>query len=284
MLGKASIPSTWSGTRTLMYNLADPAAHRRGMIRACGDAAGVQCTDWVHLQACDAVCDGGATGSGDSQPVPATTLSGRTIALHTDSRGMAWATITGGATGDEVWLDRTWDEGATWSTPTRVTGARTALAATRDTKALLYGGAVRACGRAVIGNNGSCTAGARPATDRAAAAADALMWAYRPDTAWWSSSWWNSADTITAVMSWMKRTGRTDYLWAVDRTFTVNKVAFPAGARSSDPIDGDFISRAVDDAGWWGLAWIQAYDLTGNAKYLTEATTIAALGALLAAT
>src|SRR3954454_14984638 len=45
LLGKASIPSTWTGTRTLMYNLADPSHHRRGMIRACGDAAGVQCTD-----------------------------------------------------------------------------------------------------------------------------------------------------------------------------------------------------------------------------------------------
>ncbi|MCU7727563.1 glycoside hydrolase family 76 protein [Actinoplanes sp. KI2] len=284
LLGKASIPSTWTGTRTLMYNLADPSHHRRGMIRACGDAAGVQCTDWVHAQACDVVCDGVTTAVGDTQPVPATTLSGRTIALHIDTRGMAWATIGGGAPGDEVWLDRSWDEGASWpggsslgrlSTPSGATGTRTALFASRDTKALLYGGALRACGRAVTGNNGSCTAWARPADNRAAAAADALMWAYQPDTAWWPSSWWNSADTITTLMAWMKRSGRTDYRWVVDRTFTVNRVAFPAGVKSGDPIEGDFISRAVDDAGWWGLAWLQAYDLTGDGKYLTEAVTIA---------
>ena len=53
LLGKASIPNPWTGTRTLMYNLADPVRHRRGMLRACGDANGVQCTDWVHLQVCD---------------------------------------------------------------------------------------------------------------------------------------------------------------------------------------------------------------------------------------
>jgi hypothetical protein len=254
------------------------------MIRACGDAAGVQCTDWVHLQACDVVCDGTAGPVGDTQPVGPATLSGRTIALHTDSRGMAWATIAGGAAGDEVWLDRSFDEGATWSggsslgrvgTPAGASGTRTALFASRDPKALLYGAALRACGRAVTGNNGSCTAWARPANDRAAAAADALMWAYQPDTAWWLSSWWNSADALTALMAWMKRSGRIDYLWVVDRSFTVDKGAFPAGRKSSDPIEGDFISRAVDDAAWWGLAWVQAYDLTRDSRYLTEATVIA---------
>src|ERR1700712_4110373 len=103
LLGKASVPGTWTGTRTLMYNLADPSHHRRGMIRACGDAAGVQCTDWVHPQACDVVCDGTAHPVGAAQPVGPATLAGRTIALHSDSRGLAWATIAGGAAGDEVW-------------------------------------------------------------------------------------------------------------------------------------------------------------------------------------
>ncbi|MFD0591762.1 hypothetical protein ACFQZ4_03645 [Catellatospora coxensis] len=58
LLGRASIPSAWTGTRTLMYNLADPAAHRRGMVRACGNAGGVTCTAWVYVKVCDAVCDG----------------------------------------------------------------------------------------------------------------------------------------------------------------------------------------------------------------------------------
>jgi hypothetical protein len=284
LLGKASIPGTWTGTRTLMYNLADPSHHRRGMLRACGDAAGIQCTDWVRLRACDAGCDGEAANSGDTQPVAPATLSGRTIALHVDGRGMAWATIAGGAAGDEVWLDRSWDEGASWpggsslgrtGTPAGAGSARTALFAARDPKILLYGGALRACGRAVTGANGSCTAWARPANDRAGAAADALMWAYQPDTAWWLSSWWNSAVAVTTLMDWMRRSGRTDYRWIVDRTFEVNRVAFPAGVKSGDPIEGHFISRAIDDAAWWGIAWVQAYDLTGDPKFRAEAVTIA---------
>jgi predicted alpha-1,6-mannanase (GH76 family) len=285
-LGRASVPGSWTGTRTLMYNLADPANRKRGLIRACGDAAGIQCTDWVHPQACDAVCDGTATSTavGDTQPVGATSISNRQIALHFDNRGMAWATIANGAAGDEVWLDRSWDEGATWpdgssrgrtSTPAGQTGTRTALFAARDLRTLLYGGVLRACGRAVTGAGGSCTAWARPTGDRPAAAADALISAYRPDTAWWPSSWWNSAVAVTTLMDWMKRSGRTEHRWIVDRTFEVNKVAFPAGVKSSDPILGHFTSRAIDDAEWWALAWIQAYDLTGHAKYLTEARIIA---------
>jgi hypothetical protein len=285
-LGRATVPSAWTGARTLMYNLADPVNRQRGMIRACGDSAGIQCTDWAQLRACDAVCDrtDASQAVGDNQPVGATSIGNRQIALHLDNRGMGWATIAGGAAGDEVWLDRSWDEGASWpagsslgrvSTPAGASSTRTTMFASRDPKNLLYGGALRACGRPVTSGGGSCTAWARPANDRAAAAADALMYAYQPDTAWFRSSWWNSAVAVTALMDWMKRTGRADYRWIVDRTFEVNRVAFPAGVKSSDAVQEHFLSRAIDDAEWWGVTWIQAYDLTGDQKYLTEAVTIA---------
>ncbi|MDQ1657180.1 MAG: hypothetical protein QOD41_2263 [Cryptosporangiaceae bacterium] len=283
-LGKAAIPSGWTGTRTLMYNLADPVGHRRGMVRACGDAAGIRCTAWVHTSACDAICDGAFAGSGDNQPVPETTLRGRRIALHVDSRGSAWAVLSAGVAADEVWIDRSWDEGVSWaagsslgrtSVAAGATTARTPLFATREPRAALYGGSVRACGRPSDGQDGTCTAWARPASDRPAAAADALAWAYRTDTAWWPSSWWNSAVAVATLMEWSKRTGRTDYRALADRTFELNKGTFPAGARSSDAIEGHFVSRAIDDSAWWGLAWVAAFDATGDQKYLTEATTIA---------
>src|SRR2546421_6885450 len=35
LLGMASIPSTWTGAPTLMYNLGDPSHHRPGLLRAC---------------------------------------------------------------------------------------------------------------------------------------------------------------------------------------------------------------------------------------------------------
>lgn len=286
LLGQAWIPSTWTGTRTLMYNLYDPSNHRRAVVRACGDAAGVVCTAWVHLSVCSARCDGAAagSGSGDAKPVPDTTLAGRDIALHVDAGGMAWAMISGGAAGDEVWMDRSWDGGATWpdgssegrvSVPAGATGTQTIEINIDDTLGRMYGGAVRACGRAVTGENGSCTAWARADTNQASAAADALMWSYDPYDAWWPSSWWNSAVALTSMIDYTRETGDTRYEWIIDRTFQVDRVAFPAGARSSDAIQGDFISQATDDSEWWALAWVDAYDLTGDQTYLDEAVTIA---------
>ncbi|WP_307172603.1 glycoside hydrolase family 76 protein [Streptomyces sp. B3I7] len=287
LLGKASIPSSWTGTRTLMYNITDPVGHRRGWIRACGDAAGVTCTDWVYPKVCDGThCDGAdpATAPSDERPVPSTTLFGRAISLHVDQRdATAWGAIENGGPGDEIWLDRSWDEGATWpegsslgrtGVSSGATSARTAMFATRDPRGLLYGGAVRACGREAGHAEGSCTAWARPAPTRARAAADALMASYRTDEGWWRSSWWNSAATLTALVDFARRTGDHDYDWAIARTFEQNRGVFPAGGRGSDPIEGHFISRAVDDAAWWAIAWLDAYDLTHERRYLDEAVTI----------
>lgn len=287
LLGKAAIPGTWTGTRTLMYNVTDPVGHRRGWIRACGDANAVTCTDWVRPQVCDgASCDGAdpATAAGDEQPVPGTTLFGRAISLHMDQRnGMAWGVIDNGGAGDEIWLDRSWDEGVSWpegpslgrtSVPSGKAGTRTAMFATRDPRGLLYGGAVRACGREAAHQEGSCTAWARPVPTRAGAAADALMASYQTNEGWWRSSWWNSAVALTALVDFAQRTGRHDYDWAVARTFEQNKGVFPAGGRSSDPVEGHFVSRAVDDAAWWAVAWVAAYDYTHERRYLDEAVTI----------
>ncbi|AHH95650.1 glycoside hydrolase family 76 protein [Kutzneria albida] len=280
LLGKAAIPGSWTGTRTLMFNMYDPSHHRRGVVRACGDAQGVGCTEWAYTNVCDQFCDGRDAGSaaGDTQPVPAATLNGRRFSLHVDNTGMAWTAVAGGRAGDEVWLDRSWDAGASWpdgSSLGRTTNSRTAMYATRDPRGWLYGGAVRACGRAVEGQNGSCTAWARPAADPVSAATEALAADYDPATGWWPSSWWNSAVALTTLTDSLARTGNTGLRWMIDRTFTVNRGTFPAGQRGSDPIEGDFRSRAIDDTAWWGLAWLNAYDLTRDRRYLDEAVVIA---------
>ncbi|MEV7139500.1 glycoside hydrolase family 76 protein [Streptomyces tauricus] len=287
LLGKASVPGSWTGTRTLMYNITDPVGHRRGWLRACGDAAGVTCTDWVYPKVCDGTsCDGAdpATAAGDDTPVPATTLFGRTISLHVDQRGgTAWGVIAGGGAGDEIWLDRSWDGGASHpegsslgrtGVTSGATSTRTALYATRDPRGLLYGGAVRACGREAAHQEGSCTAWARPAPTRARGAADALMASYHTDEGWWRSSWWNSAVALTSVVDFAAQSGRHDYDWVIARTYEQNRGVFPAGGRGSDPIEGHFISRAIDDAAWWAVAWLTAYDHTGDRRYLAEAVTI----------
>ncbi|MGW4397873.1 glycoside hydrolase family 76 protein [Amycolatopsis nivea] len=280
LLGKASIPDTWTGTRTLMYNLTDPVGHRRGLLRACGDAQAVACTAWIYPTVCAAACDGSAPGAGDTQPVPSATIFGRTVRLHFDDRGMAWSSIDSGGPGDETWLDRSWDEGTTWpdgsslgrtSVPAGATATQTATFAAQDPRGRLNGGAVRACGREAAHQEGTCTAWARPAQSRVAAAVDALLWSHDIYRAWWPSSWWNSAVAVTALAD----SGVSNLDSVLARVFDVNRAAFPAGARSSDPIDGDFISRAIDDSAWWGLAWLAAYDRTHDARYLAEATKIA---------
>ncbi|MFD9796866.1 glycoside hydrolase family 76 protein [Streptomyces sp. NPDC059070] len=287
LLGKASVPGTGTGTRTLMYNITDPVGHRRGWVRACGDAGTVTCTGWVYPAVCDGTsCDGAdpATAAGDATPVPGATLFGRTVSLHIDQRhSMAWGVLQDGGPGDEAWLDRSWDNGASWpegsslgriSLPSAATSVRTAMFATRDPRGLLYGGAVRACVREVSHQESRCTAWARPAPTRARAAAEALMAAYHTNEGLWRGSWWNSAVALTSLVDFAERTGWREYDWVIARTFEQNRGVFPAGGRSSDPVEGHFISRAIDDAAWWAVAWLAAYDYTGERRYLDEAVVI----------
>ncbi len=114
-----------------------------------------------------------------------------------------------------------------------------------------------------------------PSVTRAKTAADVLMSSYDPVKAWWPSSWWNSAVALQTVIDYMQRTGDRSYLAQVDNTFEKDKGAFPAGVLSGDPLLGNFTSRAIDDSEWWGLTWVQAYDLTHDHKYLDMAVKVA---------
>lgn len=110
---------------------------------------------------------------------------------------------------------------------------------------------------------------------RARVAADVLMSSYEPEKAWFPSSWWNSAVALQTIGDYMQRTGDRRYLGQLNNTFEKDKGVFPAGVLSGDPLLGNFTSRAIDDSEWWGLTWLQAYDLTHDPKYLNMAVTIA---------
>ncbi|MGW7682649.1 glycoside hydrolase family 76 protein [Kribbella sp. NPDC054772] len=113
------------------------------------------------------------------------------------------------------------------------------------------------------------------AVARARVAADQLMSSYEPNKAWFPSSWWNSAVALQTIGDYMQRTGDRRYLGQLDNTFEKDKGKFPAGVLSGDELLGNFTSRAIDDSEWWGLTWVQAYDLTKNPKYLDMAVKIA---------
>jgi predicted alpha-1,6-mannanase (GH76 family) len=98
----------------------------------------------------------------------------------------------------------------------------------------------------------------------AAAGLSALQRWYRPRTGRWKTTgWWNAANALTAVIAYIQRTGDHTHAAVVETTFRA------AGRRHRD-----FVNSYYDDNGWWGLAWIDAFDLTGETRYLDAARII----------
>jgi predicted alpha-1,6-mannanase (GH76 family) len=98
----------------------------------------------------------------------------------------------------------------------------------------------------------------------AAAGIEALQRWYRPRTGRWrSTGWWNAANALTAVINYTDRTGDRRYAGVVETTF-----------KAAQRRHADFILGFYDDNGWWGLAWVAAYDLTGDERYLNAAKVI----------
>jgi hypothetical protein len=73
-----------------------------------------------------------------------------------------------------------------------------------------------------------------------------------------TSSWWGSGVALSAVETYHQATGDTSYDYAMSGAFNNN-----------DP--SRFETGSLDDDLWWTLAWIQAFDITGNAAYLQRA-------------
>jgi predicted alpha-1,6-mannanase (GH76 family) len=98
----------------------------------------------------------------------------------------------------------------------------------------------------------------------AAAGIAALQrWYCRYTGRWRTTGWWNAANALTAVTDYTQRTGESSYARVIYRTFRA------AGRRHAD-----FLNRFFDDSGWWALAWIRAYDLTSEERYLDAARRI----------
>lgn len=93
-------------------------------------------------------------------------------------------------------------------------------------------------------------------------AVDALVQMYDQRSGVWpTTGWWNSANAVNALTNYMIVSGDHRYTWVLENTF----------AKKRNAARGNFINDFTDDTGWWALAWISAYDLTGNAEYLQTA-------------
>jgi predicted alpha-1,6-mannanase (GH76 family) len=94
------------------------------------------------------------------------------------------------------------------------------------------------------------------------AAVAALQPWYQPAGGTWSTTgWWNSANALEAVIDYTLLTHHQTYLSDIANTFEKHQA-------------GRFLNKYYDDEGWWALAWIKAYDLTGEARYLDMAKTL----------
>ena len=99
---------------------------------------------------------------------------------------------------------------------------------------------------------------------RAAAGINALQRWYDPSTGQWKSTgWWNAANALTAVIGYTTLTGDGTHAGVVETTFTA--------ARRQH---ANFVNDYYDDNAWWALAWVAAYDMTRDRRYLDAARVI----------
>lgn len=99
------------------------------------------------------------------------------------------------------------------------------------------------------------------------AAADTLQQWYVQDTGLYKTTgWWNSANAITTLANLSRVSHSTAYLPVFANTLRVAQTGHDGAA--------GFLNKYYDDEGWWALAWIDVYDLTGEAQYLRIADSI----------
>lgn len=81
---------------------------------------------------------------------------------------------------------------------------------------------------------------------------------------WRGTGWWNNANVLTALIRFAKWTDQKEkYLPILENTLV------QAQRRNKN-----FLNEFYDDEGWWALAWVDAYELTNDKKYLDQAETI----------
>jgi predicted alpha-1,6-mannanase (GH76 family) len=179
----------------------------------------------------------GAAGSGSATGVAGTTGAG----------GMAGATGAGGTAG-----------------ATGAGGTPGATGIAGMTGAGGMAGATGAGGRAGATGAG----GGPPQLDetlrmRAAAGMVPLQAWYSAGTGLWNTNdWWTSANQLETVIDYTRETGDASVLPDIDNTFVKNQ------ASNFDRFG------FYDDDGWWAIAWIKAFDLSHQQKYLDMAKTI----------
>jgi predicted alpha-1,6-mannanase (GH76 family) len=114
-------------------------------------------------------------------------------------------------------------------------------------------------------NTGTAATSSSSYAQQAAAGITTLQGWYSQTTGLYASpsGWWNAANSITVLADYEQVTGSTAYNSALSNTFLAAQTSH-----------ANFLNNYYDDDGWWALAWIEAYDVTGNQAYLAAGETI----------
>jgi len=97
-----------------------------------------------------------------------------------------------------------------------------------------------------------------------AAAVYALQEWYNGSSGQWNTTGsWNSANALYTLIDFARST----------RSSQVGNILLGT-AQTTFEKGGNFINNYTDDEGWWALAWINAYDLSSEEKYLNLAKSI----------
>ncbi len=92
---------------------------------------------------------------------------------------------------------------------------------------------------------------------------------------WETTSWWNAANILTALINNAKLTDNPGFKVAIDDIYNKTK-AFKVEATEEKEawICKNYINDFYDDEGWWALAWLDAWEYTGEQRYLDMANII----------
>src|SRR5579859_6366534 len=95
----------------------------------------------------------------------------------------------------------------------------------------------------------------------AATAASVLQSWYNSSGLWNTTGWWNAANCVDIIETVIEANNSRNYLSVITNTYNLNS-------------SGNFLNNYYDDEGWWALAWIRAFDLTGDLRYAIMARRI----------
>jgi uncharacterized protein YyaL (SSP411 family) len=87
-----------------------------------------------------------------------------------------------------------------------------------------------------------------------------LVASYQATNGLIGSTWWQAAVALSTIETYAQTTGDISYDPAIETAFDLNSGT-------------NFENSSDDDTAWWGLAWLQAYQLTHKTRYLAMAET-----------